>query len=186
MMRSSTGHPAGFPMSAARSSRRSTRAVRAPCRERPPRSRQPPRRRDPAGDAPRHRHRRAGYAARRNRRAAVDLPMPMPPVRPMTFKTCEFPCGNSIGGVSKSAATKSMQRVIDDRRDTEPLHEAGNGLMEKHAEAGGGLQAARDRRRDKRRFQRRIDDVGNRGRTWRHGRGRVSAGHARPCRARSY
>src|SRR3970282_64180 len=94
-----------------------------------------------------------GTPRRRKLAAAVDLPMPIDPVRPR---------------ITIRSSVETFQHEFPERRRhlrlyAEPAVEAGPRLMQQHAEAIDGLVATRGGDLQQRRFERRLDDVGDDG-----------------------
>ncbi len=82
--------------------------------------------------------------------AAVDLPMPMPPVRPRTImrRSC--------------AGDDAVEFGIDGGGDAEPGGETGDGLVQEHAETFDGEEIMRAGRLEELGFQGGVDDVRDR------------------------
>src|ERR1700722_15779450 len=102
--------------------------------------------------------------ARRKAGATDVFPMPIPPVRPMIFKSApSFPmtAGGDRWG-EQIRRDEAPQRLVYLRFEPEPCFETGNALMQQHPQSFNRGEAVVAGGAEQWRPQRRVDNVGDR------------------------
>ena len=142
--------PRGLPSTARRSASRSTRPSRTVPGKAAPIGRDRAAAARPAARAPRHRRRRPARAGGGRCAAAVDLPMPMPPVRPRIF------IGRGMSPPTKSRSSASTSGATPNQAS-----KPGRAWCSSIPSPSTAAQAARPGGGQQRRLPRDIDDVGH-------------------------